>query len=88
MKQNQFADVRSFLGTIRTVLSDRGIVSASWNGEILTVTHAIPETGKQAFCLTFDNPMEDYQLDANALILEFMKQSAAHFAPSDTEDVA
>ena len=80
MKQNEFADVRDFLGMLRSVLSDKGIVSVSWNGDILTVLHAIPETSKRPFAMRFDNPMEDYQIGASTLILEFIAQSSAYFA--------
>jgi hypothetical protein len=79
MKQNEFSSVRSLLGMIRVAMGDRGLVGIAWDGDTLRVTHAIPESGKRMFVMTFDNPMEDYSAETNALIFEFAKQSAVHF---------
>ncbi len=82
---NEFSDVRELLAKIRIAVGGCGLVGAAWDGDLLRVTHAMPETGKQVFVMTFDHPASDYEAATGILIEEFADESRAHFAPSSDQ---
>jgi hypothetical protein len=88
---NEFYAVRDLLERMRVAVGGRGLVAAAWNGDLLSISHAIPESGKHLMVMTFDG-LRDYEANSNTIIQEFARTSAEYFgeriAPSAEENAA
>lgn len=88
---NEFSGVLELLARIRIALGSRGIVGAAWDGDVLRVSHARPNTDCQMFVMSFDS-FGDYDIKTESLIKEFADACLIHFgeriAPTESEDAA
>jgi hypothetical protein len=75
---NPFDDTRKLLQRIRRTVGDQGLVALAWDGDVLKLSMARPETGKKMFIATFDSE-DDFIMRADDLIGQFVAQATSHF---------
>lgn len=78
-----FNNLREILETIRIGVGG-GIVSASWNGELLQVVHARPElkSGKWPFNMVFDTESDFEPERLTEIIKTFSVESKKYYEAS------
>lgn len=72
-----FLELQNMLAEIAERLPP-GIVSAAWDGRMMTIAINRPESGRSPFSMRFDDP-SDYQIDGDALATQFSQAAQEHF---------
>jgi hypothetical protein len=76
---SKFTQLRDLLSELRITLGQDGIVSASWNGNQMTIMLSIPSSVMKPFVANFDDP-GDYAPEAeDDIVRQFVARSRAHF---------
>lgn len=76
---NQFSAIRDFADVIRACVDNRGIVSFSWDGDVLRVSHAMPEETEDLMVMSFSDVPHDFLTPDVELIASFAVASKEHF---------